>query len=227
MRLTVPLVIATGVSVVIGFGLVLANSRPATGDSPSVLEGTAMKSDQAQAAEANPTAISTESETTGSSAQTDYHKSNDPLVSNDYGPAPEFNNDTWLNSDKPLKIADQKGKVVLIEFWTFECINCIHTLPAMNGFYDKYHDKGLVIMTDHFPEFAAERDVNNVRQALVDDKIKYPVAIDNDGITWNAYEQRYWPTMILVDKRGIMRYRAVGEHDYSRTDAAIQALLSE
>src|SRR5258708_35317222 len=99
MRLTVPLVIATGVCVVIGFGLVLANSRPATGDSPSVLEGTAMKSDQAQAAEANPTAISTESETTGSSAQTDYHKSNDPLVSNDYGPAPEFNNDTWLNTD--------------------------------------------------------------------------------------------------------------------------------
>src|SRR5664279_4824666 len=202
MRLTIPLVIATGASVVIGFGLVLANSRSPTGDSSSALDGMAMKSDLTQAVATSPTSIPTDSATTNSSSQTAYHMSDDPLVNNDYGPAPEFNNDTWLNTDKPLKLADQKGKVVLIEFWTFECINCIHTFAAMKGFYDQYRDKGLVIMTDHFPEFATERDVNNVKQALVDDGIKYPVAIDNDGITWNAYQQQYWPTMILVDKQG-------------------------
>ena len=181
-----------------------------------------MNTESTQAATASPTENSTDS-----AAPVSFHMSDEPLVQNDYGPAPEFNNDIWLNTDKPLKIADQKGKVVLIEFWTFECINCIHTFPAMNGFYDKYHDKGLVIMTDHYPEYAAERDVNNVKQALIDDKIKYAVAIDNDGVTWNAYAQQYWPVMILVDKRGIMRYRAVGEHDYSKTDRAIQALLAE
>ena len=80
--------------------------------------------------------------------------STNPLVANDMGLAPELNNTIWINSDKPLKLADLKGKVVLIEFWTFECINCQHTLPAMNSFYDKYADKGLVIIGDHFPEFS-------------------------------------------------------------------------
>ncbi len=153
--------------------------------------------------------------------------SDNPLVANDLGLAPELNNTIWINSDKPLKLADLKGKVVLLEFWTFECINCIHTLPAMNSFYDKYADKGLVIIGDHFPEFAYERDVDNVRQAVKDDKIKYAVAIDNDGATWNAYHQNYWPTMYLIDKRGIIRYEAIGEHDYSRTEEAIKALLAE
>src|SRR5258708_30197807 len=227
MRSTIPLLVTIGVCVAIGVGFVATSSRQQTSDGRSALEGTPMTTDQTQASTASPSVIPTDGATTDRSSQTVYHMSDDPLVGNDYGPAPEFNNDIWLNSDKPLKIADQKGKVVLIEFWTFECINCIHTLPAMNGFYDKYHDKGLVIMTDHFPEFAAERDMNNVRQALVDDKIKYPVAIDNHGITWNPYKQPYWPTMILVDKRGIMRHRAAVEHDYSRTDAAIHALLSE
>ncbi|HLY24799.1 MAG TPA: redoxin domain-containing protein [Aggregatilineales bacterium] len=153
--------------------------------------------------------------------------STNALVAQDYGPAPEFNNQTWLNADKPLKIGDQKGKVVLIEFWTFECINCQHTLGAMKDFYSKYHDNGLVIMTDHFPEFPYEADVNNVRDFLAQNDIRYPVAIDNDGATWNAYGQRYWPTMYLVDKRGEIRYVAVGEHDYARTETAIKALLSE
>src|SRR5260221_6242729 len=118
--------------------------------------------------------------------------SDNPLVPNDLGLAPELNNTIWINSDKPLKLADLKGKVVLLEFWTFECINCQHTLPAMKSFYDKYTDKGLVIIGDHFPEFAYERDVNNVRQAVKDNGIKYAVAIDNDGAVWQAYKQRYW-----------------------------------
>ena len=207
MRQVIPLAVVAVIVILIG--LVLTYSHPLTVNSSIGSEGASMKSDQNQAATQNP------------------RRSNDPLVDNDYGPAPEFNNDTWLNTDKPLKIADQKGKVVLIEFWTFECINCQHTLPTMKDFYDKYHDKGLVIMTDHFPEFATERDVNNVRQALVDNGIKYPVAIDNDGATWNAYGQRYWPTMYLVDKQGTIRYVAIGEHDYSKTDQAIKALISE
>src|SRR5438105_9735773 len=122
MRQVFPLVVVA-VSVIL-IGLVLTYSRPITVNSGSGSEGAPMKSDQNQAATQNP------------------RRSNDPLVDNDYGPAPEFNNDTWLNTDKPLKIADQKGKVVLIEFWTFECINCQHTLPAMKDFYDKYHDEG-------------------------------------------------------------------------------------
>ncbi len=154
-------------------------------------------------------------------------KSDNSLVAQDYGLAPEFNNKTWLNTDKPMKIADQRGKVVLIEFWTFECINCQHTLGAMKDFYTKYHDSGLTVMTDHFPEFPYEADVNNVRDFLAQNNIGYPVAIDNDGATWNAYSQRYWPTMYLVDKVGHIRYVATGEHDYARTEDAIKALLSE
>ena len=165
--------------------------------------------------------------TTPAPTESQFKMSDNPLVANDLGPAPELNNTIWINSDKPLKLADLKGKVVLLEFWTFECINCIHTLPAMNSFYDKYADKGLVIIGDHFPEFAYERDVDNVRQAVKDDKIKYAVAIDNDGATWNAYHQNYWPTMYLIDKRGVIRYEAIGEHDYSRTEEAIKALLAE
>ena len=149
------------------------------------------------------------------------------LVATNYGPAPELNNTTWINSDKPLKLAELRGNVVLLEFWTFECINCQHTLPAMKDFYTKYHDKGLVIIGDHFPEFDFERNVDNVRTAVKENGIQYAVAIDNDGATWNAYQQRYWPTMYLIDKQGQIRYQAIGEHDYSRTEEAIKALLAE
>ncbi len=145
----------------------------------------------------------------------------------DRGPAPELKNTVWINADKPLRLADLRGKVVLLEFWTFECINCQRTLPAMKDFYSKYTGQGLVIIGDHFPEFAYERDVNNVRNFVQQQGIKYPVAIDNDGATWDAYGQLYWPTMYLIDKRGHIRYVAIGEHDYSITEAAIKALLSE
>jgi peroxiredoxin len=145
----------------------------------------------------------------------------------DRGKAPELSSEVWINTDQPIKLADQRGKVVLLEFWTFACINCQHTLPAMNDFYDKYHDQGLVIIGDHFPEFSYERDVDNVRKAVKNEGIKYAVAIDNSGTNWKAYQQRYWPTMYLIDKQGQVRYIAVGEHDYSRTEEAIKALLKE
>jgi peroxiredoxin len=156
-----------------------------------------------------------------------YPMSTNPLVAQDFGPAPELHNTVWINSDKALRLADLRSNVVLLEFWTFACINCQHTLPAMKNFYSKYADQGLVVIGDHFPEFSYERDVDNVRQAVKDYGIPYPVAIDNDGATWNAYQQRFWPTVYLIDRRGHIRYVAIGEHDYSRTEEAIQALLAE
>jgi thiol-disulfide isomerase/thioredoxin len=156
-----------------------------------------------------------------------YTMSTNPLVAHDYGTAPELNNTIWINSDTALRLADLRNKVVLLEFWTFDCINCQRTLPAMNHFYSKYTDKGLVIIGDHFPEFSYERDVVNVRHAVKEYGIQYAVAIDNDGATWNSYHQHYWPTMYLIDKRGHIRYVAIGEHDYNRTEEAIKSLLAE
>ncbi len=117
----------------------------------------------------------------------------DPAQLQDRGVAPELKNTVWLNTDKPLRLADLRGKVVLLEFWTFDCINCQHTLPAMKDFYAKYADQGLVVIGDHYPEFSFERDVNNVRSFVQQNGIKYPVAIDNDGATWDAYGQPYCP----------------------------------
>ncbi|MEP7285467.1 MAG: redoxin domain-containing protein [Chloroflexota bacterium] len=161
------------------------------------------------------------------SVEKPYKMSDNPLLSNTYGAAPELTNDTWINSDKPLRLADLHGKVVLLEFWTFGCYNCKNTLPAMKSFQDKYSDKGLVIIGDHFPEFGYERELANVQEFVKTEGIKYAVALDNDGAVWGAYHQRYWPTMYLIDKRGQIRYVAIGEHDYSRTEEAINALLSE
>lgn len=154
-------------------------------------------------------------------------KSDNPLVAMNYGPAPELTNEIWINSDKPLRLKDLRGKVVLLEFWTFGCYNCQNTLPAMREFQEKYADKDLVIIGDHYPEFSYERDVENVKVAVKKAGIEYAVAIDNDGKVWAAYQQRYWPVMYLIDKQGDIRYKAIGEHDYTITEQAIQALLSE
>ncbi len=154
--------------------------------------------------------------------------STDPLVALDMGAAPEMLDTQWLNTDgKALQLANLRGKVVIVEFWTFGCINCYHTLPAMKDWYAKYHDKGLVQIGVHFPEFGYEREVDNVSAFLKKEGIEYPVSIDNDGATWRAYNQIYWPTMYLLDKRGHIRYRAIGEHDYAQTERALLALLSE
>lgn len=154
-------------------------------------------------------------------------KSEEPLVAQDSGVAPEIADQQWLNTDAPLALSNLHGKVVLVEFWTFGCINCYHTLDAMRDWYAKYQGKGLVQIGVHFPEFSYERDVNNVKDFLQKEGIKYPVAIDNDGATWRAYSQLYWPTIYLIDKAGHIRYKVIGEHDYSQTEKAIQALLTE
>lgn len=145
----------------------------------------------------------------------------------DYGPAPELNNKIWLNVDHPLRLADLRGKVVLLEMWTFDCINCQHVMPSIKGWYQKYSSQGLVIIGNHFPEFSYETDLGNLKQAIARFQIPYAVAQDNDGATWSAYDNRYWPALYLIDKKGHIRYLQIGEGAYDETEAAIKTLLAE
>jgi thiol-disulfide isomerase/thioredoxin len=144
----------------------------------------------------------------------------------DGGPAPDFRNDVWINSE-PLRLADLRGKVVLVEFWTFGCVNCQRVIPHVNAWYETYADEGFEVVGVHYPEFEYERDVDNVRAAVSRLEIGYPVAIDNDRLTWGAYNQRYWPTLYLLDKAGHIRYKHIGEGAYAETEAAIRELLAE
>ena len=117
----------------------------------------------------------------------------------DLGPAPEITNSVWLNADSPLRLADLRGKVVGLEMWTFGCINCQHVIPSLNSWYARYRDQGFVLIGNHY----------------------------NNGATWRAYHNGYWPTLYLIDKRGHIRYVHIGEGEYSQTEANIQSLLAE
>lgn len=132
----------------------------------------------------------------------------------------------WLNSP-PLARDDLRGKVVLIDFWTYSCINCIRTLPYVRAWAEKYRDQGLVVIGVHAPEFAFEKKIDNVRQAVAGFKIEYPVAIDNDYRIWRAFDNSYWPAHYLIDAKGQIRYHHFGEGDYRETEEAIQDLLRE
>lgn len=142
-------------------------------------------------------------------------------------PAPEITvGGEWFNSE-PLTIAGLKGKVVLVDFWTYSCINCIRTLPYLRDWWKKYADLGLVIIGVHSPEFEFEKNAQNVQKALSDFGLTYPVMQDNDFVTWRAYNNRYWPAKYLIDANGNIRYTHYGEGEYDETEAAIQALLAE
>ncbi len=144
-----------------------------------------------------------------------------------YPKAPELAGiSAWINSE-PLKISDLKGKVVLVDFWTYSCINCIRTLPYLNSWQEKYSDKGLAIIGVHSPEFDFEKDLSNVRKAVEKYGIKYPVALDNDHATWSAFRNNYWPHKYLIDINGKIRYDHIGEGGYDKTEQAIQELLKE
>ncbi len=146
------------------------------------------------------------------------------------GPAAEFEgNQRWFNTanNQPLKLADLRGKVVLVDFWTYTCINCIRTLPHLKALWSKYRDDGLVIVGVHSPEFPFERSAANVQDAIDQNELGYPVAQDNDFKTWDAYENQYWPAKYLIDAEGRVRYMHVGEGDYEETDAAVRDLLVE
>ncbi|MDQ2973109.1 MAG: redoxin domain-containing protein [bacterium] len=141
--------------------------------------------------------------------------------------APEIQNiQSWINSD-PQTLEKLKGKVVLIDFWTYSCINCKRTQPYLNAWHDKYNDDGLVILGIHAPEFAFEKVTKNVEEAVKEAKIKYPVGLDNDFSTWRAYDNKFWPAKYLIDKNGLVRYTHFGEGEYEETESTIQALLKE
>ncbi|ARM88752.1 cytochrome-c biogenesis protein [Rhizobium sp. CIAT894] len=132
----------------------------------------------------------------------------------------------WLNS-KPLTMEQLRGKVVLVDFWTYSCINCIRTIPYVRAWAEKYADQGLVVIGVHAPEFAFEKKIDNVRKAVGDFKLGYPVAIDNDYKIWRAFENSYWPAAYLIDAKGQIRYHHFGEGNYDRTEKAVQDLLRE
>jgi cytochrome c biogenesis protein CcdA/thiol-disulfide isomerase/thioredoxin len=132
----------------------------------------------------------------------------------------------WLNSP-PLTAQALKGKVVLVDFWTYSCINCLRSLPYVKAWAEKYRDQGLVVIGVHAPEFAFERDVGNVTKAMKDLGINYPVAIDNDFKVWRAFNNQYWPAHYFADAQGRIRYHHFGEGEYAESERVIQQLLRE
>src|SRR3954451_3269367 len=139
-----------------------------------------------------------------------------------------INNNVDNNNPEPLTMADLKGKVVLVNFWTYSCINVLRTLPQLIDWNTKYGgDNGLVIVGVHTPEFGFEKNTDFVKTSLQKYGIKYPVIQDNDYKIWNAYGNNYWPRMYLVDDKGAIRYDKIGEGEYNQTEKAIQSLLAE
>lgn len=145
----------------------------------------------------------------------------------DLGPAPELTNEIWLNTEGPLRLADLRGSVVLLEMWTFGCYNCQNVMPSLKDWHSKYKDQGLVIIGNHYPEFSYEEDLENLKAAIERFEIEYAVAQDNNGATWRAYQNRYWPALFLIDKQGHIRYVHIGEGRYTETEENIKALLEE
>jgi cytochrome c biogenesis protein CcdA/thiol-disulfide isomerase/thioredoxin len=144
----------------------------------------------------------------------------------DYGKAPDIQGiDAWINTPA-LSAGDLRGKVVLVDFWTYSCINCLRTLPYLKSWDERYRSRGLVIVGVHSPEFAFEHDLGNVRAAVKRLGIHYPVALDNDFATWNAYRNQYWPADYLVDQSGHVRDIHFGEGDYDKTEHDIRLLLA-
>jgi len=139
---------------------------------------------------------------------------------------PEFQGiSQWLNS-APLNVAVFKGNVVLVQFWTFACINCQRTLPYITRWHRQYAAQGLRVVGVHTPEFPFERDVNDVERALKLHQITYPVPLDNEYKTWDAYQNGYWPHLFLADRQGFLRYDHIGEGAYDETEQTIRKLLA-
>ena len=132
----------------------------------------------------------------------------------------------WLNS-QPLTKDGLRGKVVLVDFWTYTCINWLRSLPYVRGWAGKYKEQGLVVIGVHTPEFRFEKDVDNVRRAVEDMKIDFPIAIDNDYVIWRAFDNHYWPALYVIDAQGRIRHHQFGEGGYERSERIIQQLLGE
>ncbi len=146
------------------------------------------------------------------------------------GVAPEFtDNERWFNTpgERPLTLKELRGRVVLVDFWTYTCINCIRTLPYIKAWDERYRDRGLTIVGVHTPEFPFEREAGNVEDAIEQNGLRYAVAQDNEYGTWNAYGNLYWPAKYLIDAKGRVRYTHFGEGEYEETENAIRELLAE
>jgi len=149
-----------------------------------------------------------------------------PTLADAQRAAPNFVGiNSWLNSG-PLSIADLRGKVVLVDFWTYGCINCTRTLPHVTRLYDTYQDRGLVVVGVHTPEFPFEKVTSNVQTAIKRHGIKYPVAQDNDYATWKAYHNQYWPAQYIIDRNGTIVFEHAGEGQYDEIERTIQKLLN-
>ena len=145
----------------------------------------------------------------------------------DLGKAPEVSGITaWINTE-PLSLASLRGKVVLVHFWTFGCINCIHVQPYVKAWYERYADAGFVVLGVHTPELSFERDIANVRKAVADAGVRFPVAFDPSYATWQAYGNHYWPAFYFVDRAGRIRHVHFGEGDYEGSEQVIRQLLAE
>src|SRR5271154_327761 len=148
----------------------------------------------------------------------------------DVGTAPEFSDtEDWFNTPRkaPLTLASLRGRVVLVDFWTYTCINCIRTLPYLKAWYAAYHKEGLTIVGVETPEFSFEKDASNVANAIGQFGLRYPIVQDNNMGTWNAYDNEDWPADYLIDAHGQVRYATFGEGEYDETETAIRALLAE
>jgi cytochrome c biogenesis protein CcdA/thiol-disulfide isomerase/thioredoxin len=147
----------------------------------------------------------------------------------DYGMAPQIlTTGQWFNTDgNPLTMEELKGKVVLIDFWTYSCVNCVRTIPHLQSWYETYSDDGLVIIGVHAPEFAFERDPENVQKAMKELGVVWPVVLDNQFAQWQAYENRYWPAKYFIDAAGRVRYFHFGEGEYDTSETVIRKLLDE
>jgi thiol-disulfide isomerase/thioredoxin len=140
--------------------------------------------------------------------------------------APEFKGiDNWLNGP-PQSLRGLRGKVVLVEFWTYSCINCVRVMPHVKQWHAQYRDQGLVVVGVHTPEYGYEKKLDNLRAAVQRFGITYPVAQDNAYETWNAFGNRYWPALYLIDQQGRIVYQHFGEGSYDATEARIQQLLA-
>jgi thiol-disulfide isomerase/thioredoxin len=146
----------------------------------------------------------------------------------DLGSAPEFtDNQRWFNTPggRPLTLAGLRGHVVLVDFWTYTCINCLRTLPFLKGLYATYHPYGFDVVGVETPEFTFEQNASNVQQAIASDGLRYPVVQDNNYGTWNAYHNEYWPAEYLIDAHGQVRHVQFGEGDYGQSQVAVRELL--
>ncbi|ORC36981.1 hypothetical protein B4O97_04980 [Marispirochaeta aestuarii] len=166
-------------------------------------------------------------ETEGASKPLSLENRPEKGILENFGNAPEIvTQGEWFNS-RPLKMEDLRGKVVLVDFWTYSCVNCVRTMPYLRAWYEAYADQGFEIIGVHSPEFAFERDPENVARAMKDLSIRWPVVLDNDFRQWRAYNNRYWPAHFFIDAEGVIRYFHFGEGEYENSEKVIRSLLAE